>query len=99
MNGQFIDDFNMGKPLPVCAYFVLAFDNTYPASFQYAKHFPGCLEIKVQYGLMIFLCSFNDFIIPVIPFIALVIDMGASARNVHIRRVKNYAIIGIRFIR
>jgi hypothetical protein len=47
MNSQFIDDFNMGKPLPIGAYFVLAFDNKQPVPFQHTKNFPGCLEIKV----------------------------------------------------
>jgi hypothetical protein len=79
MNGQLIDEFNMGKPLPVRAYFILAFDNKYPFSFQDTKNFPGCLEIKVQYGLMVFFCIFRNFIILVILFIVLVIDMGASA--------------------
>jgi hypothetical protein len=99
MNGQFIDDFNMGKPLPVGAGFVLAFDNKYPVSFQYAKYFRGSPEIKVQYGLMVFLYGFKGFIILVIPFIVLMVDVGASARDVHIRRVENDTIIGIAFVR
>jgi hypothetical protein len=99
MDSQFIYDLDMGKPLPVGTYLVLAFDNKYPASFEDTKHFPGCLEIEVQYGLMVFLLIFKGFIIPVIPFIALVIGMGGSARDVHIRRVKNNAVIGIRLVR
>lgn len=45
--GEFIDDFHVREPLPVCAYFVLAFHYQDTRGFQYPERFSRAFEIQL----------------------------------------------------
>src|SRR3989304_9192216 len=60
-----IDDFDVGKVLSVCAYFVLAFHNQHTTITKHAMSFPPAFFIELQNCSMPFSATFFGFLISV----------------------------------
>lgn len=54
VGGIFIYNLNMGQPLPICAYFILALHNKHSIRFQYPMRLAAGFKVQIQYGTVPF---------------------------------------------
>jgi hypothetical protein len=101
----FIDDLDVGQPLTIRADLVLAFDNQYAVIFERAISFGSGFEIKISNRSVPF--GFSRYFVPVavvpakrrVCAAASFMSGFAPEEPLHIRRVENYCVERVVFVR